>query len=167
MTADAPVTRRRLLAGAGTLGLGSLAGCLGVLNTGSADSDSSESIHWHVTLGIVVDGEPHPVPKDVGIGSQYADSPYYHEGMQMTSIHTHDDSGTLHWEIMGRPLMEGEHRLGAFFDIWGEPFSATRLLEHTTDDGTLTMHVNGSPTDQFDDYAVQHGDEVQIRFDAY
>lgn len=140
---------------------------MGVLGTGTTESSSADSIHWHVTLRIEIDGEPYPIPKDVGIGSQYADSPFFHSGMQMTSIHTHDDSGTLHWEIMGRPLKVGEDRLGAFFDIWGEPFSANYLFEHSTDDGTLAMRVNGSPNDQFDDYQVQHGDEIQIRFDAH
>lgn len=167
MTPDSPTTRRRLLAGVGTLGIGALAGCLGTLNTGSTNSGSSESIHWHVTLSIEIDGEPHPIPTNVGIGSQYADSPFFHSGMQMTSIHTHDDNGTLHWEIAGRPLKDGEHLLGAFFDIWDKPFSANRLFEHSTDDGTLTMLVNGNPNDQFDDYPVQHGDEIHIRFNSH
>lgn len=152
--------RRRLLTGITALGIGSLAGCMG-----TRGERSSDSIHWHIDLAIEIDGESYPIPKNVGIGSQYSDSPYFHSGMQMTSIHTHDDSGTLHWEISGRSLKAGEGRLGAFFEIWGKPFAADRLFDHTTETGTLTMRVNGSPNDQFDEYRVQHGDDILIRFE--
>lgn len=159
-TLESSVTRRRLLSGVGTLGVGSLAGCVGALG-----KNSSESIHRHVDLAIEIHGEPHPIPKGVGIGTQYSDSPYYHSGMEMTSIHTHDDSGTIHWEIEGRSPKDGELRLGAFFDIWNKPFTANRLFDHTTDDGTLTMVVDDSPNDQFDEYRIEDGDDVLIRFE--
>ena len=170
MPPETPINRRRLLSGVATIGVASLAGCMGVRGKGSYESSSpestsSESIHWHVNLAIKINGESYPVPKNVGIGSQYSDSPYYHSGMQMTSIHTHDDSGTIHWEIPGRSLKEGEDLLGAFFDIWGKPFSSDRLFDYSTDDGELTMLVNGSPNDQFDEYRVQDGDDVLIRFE--
>lgn len=152
------LTRRKVLSGVGTLGGVSLAGCMG------AGGSSSSSIHWHVDLSIEINGETYPVPKNVGIGSQYSDSPYYHTGMQMTSIHTHDDSGTVHWEISGRSLKESEDRLGAFFEIWGKPFSSTRLFDHSTENGDLTMLVNDSPNDQYDKYQVQDGDDILIQF---
>lgn len=137
---------------------------MGARGDGPSESSSSESIHWHIDLGIEINGEPYPIPKNVGIGSQYSDSPYFHSGMQMTSIHTHDDSGTLHWEISGRSPKDGELLLGAFFDIWGKPFSADSLFDYSTDDGELTMLVNDSPNDQFDEYRVQDGDNILIRF---
>lgn len=165
MTPESPVNRRKFLSGIATLGGVSLAGCMGARGKSSSEPSSSESIHWHVNLTIEINGESYPVPKNVGIGPQYSDSPYYHSGMQMTSIHTHDNSGTLHWEISGRSLKEGEGLLGAFFDIWDKPFSVDRLFDHSTDDGELTMLVNGSSNDQFDEYRVQHGDEILIRFE--
>lgn len=160
MAPESPVNRRRLLSGVTTLGVVSLAGCMS-----AGGKNSSESIHWHVNLAIEINGEPYLVPKNVGIGTQYVESPYYHSGMEMTSIHTHDDSGTIHWEISGRPLKEGEDRLGAFFDIWGKPFSSDRLFDHSTDDGELTMLVDDNPNNQFDEYRVQDGDDILIRFE--
>ena len=159
MTPESPINRRSLLSGVATLGVVSLAGCIG-----ARSDDSSESIHWHINLAIEINGEPYSIPKNVGIGSQYSDSPYFHSGMQMTSIHTHDDSGTLHWEISGRSPKDGELLLGALFDIWGKPFSADSLFDYSTNDGELTMLVNGSPNNQFDKYQVQDGDNILIRF---
>lgn len=165
-------TRRQALQGVVLVGLTSLAGCTTVFGkrqprdaTDSLTEDPpSGSIHWHVTLVIEIDGEPRPIPPDVGIGPEYSASPYYDSGMRVASIHTHDDSGTIHWEVMEAPK-EGELNLGAFFDIWGEPFSQTCVLDHCTDEGTLTMLVNGEPNDEFADYRVSDGDRIAIRND--
>lgn len=170
MTPESPVTRRTLLSGIATLGVAFLAGCMSTRGkdsskSDSSDSSSSEPIHWHVNLAIEINDESYPIPKNVGIGTQYSDSPYYHSGMKMTSIHTHDESGTIHWELSDRPLKEGEDLLGTFFDIWGKPFSSDRLFDLSTDDGELTMLVNDNPTNQFDEYRVQDGDDILIRFE--
>ena len=114
--------RRRMLRDLGTVGIAALAGCstaLGGNDDRQPGQDSTESTHLHPKLTIEIQGEPREIPSGIGIGREYSDNPYYHSGMQMTSIHTHDDSGRIRWEIMGRPPKEGELKLGAFFEIWG------------------------------------------------
>lgn len=119
----------------------------------------------HVHLTIEIQGETQEIPSDIGIGQEYSESPYYDSGMQMTSIHTHDASGTIHWEIMGRPPKEGELQLGAFFDIWGKPFSETQILDYRNDEQNIvTMTVNDASNDDYATYQVSDGDEVVIRY---
>ena len=161
--------RRRLLQGLGTVGVASLAGCTTVLR-GDEESDtgqnSDNSIHWHPHLTVEIKGEPRQIPSGIGIGQEYSDSPYYHNGMQMTSIHTHDASGKIHWEIMDRPPKDGELQLGAFFGIWGKPFSETQILKYQNDEeNEVTMTVNGEPNDDFANYKVNDGDDIVIRYD--
>lgn len=161
--------RRRLLQGLGTVGIASLAGCSAVLG-GNGDPDagqnSAEPIHWHPHLTIEIQGETRQIPSEIGIGQEYSDSPYYHDGMEMTSIHTHDASGKIHWEIMGRPPKDGELQLGAFFEIWGKPFSETQILDyHNNDKNEVTMVVNGTPNDDFANYKVSDEDDIVIRYE--
>lgn len=155
-----------MLQGLGTVGLSALAGCSTALggNDGRDDEqDSTESIHLHPELTIEIQGETKEIPS--GIGQKYSDSPYYDSGMQMTSIHTHDDSGTIHWEIMGRAPKEGELKLGAFFKIWGKEFSETQIFEYRNNEqNEVTMVVNGTPNDDFAEYTVSDGDDIVIRY---
>ena len=170
-TRDSPPhsQRRRLLQGLGTVAIASLAGCSAVLGErkeSNTDQNSAESIHLHPHLTIKIDGETQQIPSGIGIGEKYSESPYYHSGMQMTSIHTHDASGTIHWEIMNRPPKEGELQLGAFFDIWGKPFSETQIFDYQNDEQKqVTMTVNGTPNDDFATYEVSDGDDIVIRYD--
>ena len=163
------VQRRRLLQGLGTVSLASLAGCTTVFGGGEepdAGQNSGDSIHMHPHLTIEIHGEPQQIPSGIGIGKKYSDSPYYHSGMQMTSIHTHDASGKIHWEIAGRPPKDGELQLGAFFEIWGKPFSETQILDYqNNEENEVTMTVNGEPNEEFANYTVNDGDDIVIRYD--
>ena len=49
---------------------------------------------------------------------QYAGYPRFDPMMGMTDMHTHDDSGTLHWEIMKGPVTKEDVRIGSFFRVW-------------------------------------------------
>ena len=170
-TRDSPPDsqRRRLLQGLGTVAIASLAGCStssGGSKEPTAGQNPAEPIHLHPHLTIEILGETQQIPSGIGIGQKYSDSPYYHSGMQMTSIHTHDASGTIHWEIMGRPPKDGELQLGAFFEIWGKPFSETQIFDYrNNEDNEVTMVVNGTPNDDFANYKVNDGDDIVIRYD--
>lgn len=161
--------RRRLLQGLGTVAIASLAGCStssGGSKEPTAGQNTAESVHLHAHLTIEIQGETQPIPSGIGIGQEYSESPYYQSEMQMTSIHTHDASGTIHWEIMGRPPKEGELQLGSFFEIWGKPFSATQIFDYRNDEqNTVTMIVNGTSNDEYATYEVSHEDEIIIRYD--
>ncbi len=146
-----------------------LAGC----GTGGSDAAprlssrpivSKEGIHWHIKLRIFVRGEQITVPANMGIGSQYQSDPGFDSMMEMTGIHTHDDSGTIHWEIMAGPVKRTGIRLAAVFGVWGQPFTSNELLSERTGAGEhVTMTVNGRPNPELGLYEVHDGDEVDIR----
>lgn len=171
MTRDSPPDsqRRRLLQGLGTVAIASLAGCStssGGSKEPTAGQNAADSIHVHAHLTIEIQGETQPIPSGIGIGQKYSDSTYYDSGMQMTSIHTHDASGTIHWEIMGRPPKDGELQLGAFFEIWRKSFSETQIFDYrNNEENEVTMVVNGTPNDDFGNYKVSDGDDIVIRYD--
>ena len=126
---------------------------------------SESGIHWHPELTILIKRQKQEIPADVGIGVQYRDNRWFDPMMQMTDIHTHDNSGTLHWEVMSGPVKKGHVKLGAFFEIWGKPFNTTQLFEYKNgESGTLTMLVNGQPNTAFETYVVKDGDKIEIRY---
>lgn len=126
---------------------------------------SASGVHWHPELNIFINGEKQEIPGDIGIGGQYASSKWFDSMMGMTDIQTHDASGTLHWEVMKGPVLKGEARLGAFFEIWGKPFSNDQIFDvKTSDGGELTMTVNGEPNSEFENYLVKDGDKIEIRY---
>ena len=127
---------------------------------------SAIGIHWHPHLTIFIKGQQQVIPADIGIGYQYRASRFYMTDMQMTDIHTHDDSGTLHWEVMAGPVKKDDVRLGDFFEIWGQPFSSTQILGYRNGpDGTVKMTVNGQPNTDFQNYLVKDKDNIEIRFE--
>lgn len=132
----------------------------------SSDIVSKDGIHWHPKVSIYIKGQKQEIPADIGIGKQYASSKWYDSMMSMTDFHTHDNSGTLHWEVMDGPVTRDHVTLKAFFDVWGEPFSSTQILDAKNGpDGTVNMTVNGQPNTQFENYQVKDKDDIVIRFE--
>lgn len=123
---------------------------------------SKSGIHWHPKLSIFINGQQQPIPANIGIGAQYSNNPFYDSMMSMTDIHTHDASGTLHWEVMDGPVKVDHVRLKAFFEIWGQPFNDHQLL--SANHGTVTMTVNGQPNSDLGQYIVRDGDNIVITF---
>jgi hypothetical protein len=96
------------------------------------DCQAGERLQYHVhaALEILVDGQPVTVPKNTGIRSDC-----------LFWLHTHDDTGLVHIEA---PDNRG-FTLGQFFQIWGQPLSATQLLSSTVDaNHKITATVNGT-----------------------
>ena len=83
--------------------------------------------HIHAHLAIFADGQPRTVPAGIGIPGQCI---YW--------LHTHDTDGIIHIESPDQRT----YTLGNFFDIWGQPLSATRV---GGDRGAVTASVNGQP----------------------
>lgn len=115
---------------------------------------SQEGVHYHPELTIVIKGQKQEIPADIGIGSQYKNNRFYDPMMNMTDIHTHDSSGTLHWEVMEGPTKKGHLRLGNFFEIWEKPFNAN-----------VKMLVNGEINQEFDNYLVKDEDRIEIIYE--
>jgi hypothetical protein len=94
---------------------------------GGIQCQTSEQLvyHVHAHLAIFGDGQPRTVPAGIGI-----------PGSCIYWLHTHDTDGIVHIESPDQRT----YTLGNFFDIWGQPLSATQVAG---DRGTVTAYVNG------------------------
>lgn len=105
-------------------------------------------MHIHPRLQIVIDGQERPIPVNVGVTPTC-----------MRPLHTHSGDGLLHLEFP----VEQEVRLGQFFQIWQQPFSATQVLERTVGDGeVLGVTVNGRETAERGNLLLHDGDKIVI-----
>jgi hypothetical protein len=132
----------------------------------SGDIVSKSGIHWHPELAIYIKGQKQEIPANIGIGKQYSNSKWYDPMMDMTDFHTHDNSGTLHWEVMDGPVTKEHVQLKAFFEVWGKAFNATQIFDAKNGpDGTVKMTVNGQPNSEFENYQVKDKDKIEIRYE--
>lgn len=108
-------------------------------------------IHWHVQLNITIDSVPYTIPANIGIVSNTCYRP----------LHTHETDGVIHIELTSpRPVY-----LRDFFEIWGQPFSSTRILGYTTDAAhEIVLTVNGSPSSAYENLPLQNGQSVRIAY---
>jgi len=102
------------------------------------DSLQHSQVHYHAAIQIVYQGAVHPIPSNIGIvtDSTGAVTCYYW-------LHVHAaNPNVIHIESPANQTFT----LGQFFQIWGQPLSATQLLNSTVDaDHKITATVNGTP----------------------
>ena len=92
-----------------------------------------EALHTHQHLDLYDDGQPVPVPADIGINVAAG---------YLAPIHTHDATGTIHVES---PVVR-DFTLGDFFDIWGVRFDGNCVGGACEGGGRmLSVFVNGQP----------------------
>lgn len=109
----------------------------------SCNSTEQLVFHIHAHLAIYVNGGLKLLPPGVGIGppfqfQQTSAGPFVSGGSCFSWLHTHDSSGVIHIESP----VQRVYTLGNFFDIWGQPLSATQVGPAQ---GGVTATVNGSP----------------------
>ena len=115
-------------------------------------SHSSGISHTHSTLSIFIDGDEISIPQNIGIQDSVCP-----DGMR--GIHTHDDSGRLHIETPSQV----DAPVGAFFNIWGETFNSEQIFDNIANsDNEVVMRVNGVINDEFENYIMLDGDNVEI-----
>ena len=103
------------------------------------DSDSSE--FGSAEFAISIDGVAQSIPAEIGITPTC-----------VAQIHTHDDSGRLHFEVT-----EWSVTLADFFSVAGVDFDRVGYARMVT--------VNGADyTDQIVDYSLQDGDVIEVRY---
>jgi hypothetical protein len=111
--------------------------------------------HIHAHLAVYVNGQPALIPYGIGIKQPVAEQtsagPFVAQGDCFYWIHVHDLSGVIHIES---PTQQ-TYTLGQFFDLWGQPLSATQVGPAS---GPVTAFVNGSPF---------QGDPRSIPLDAH
>lgn len=99
---------------------------------------ADDGVHLHPKLAVFVDGERVLVPANIGIDPSKPSD-------QMAGLHTHTDDGTIHVEGAANST------LGRFFQIWGVPFSKTRVGPHRAGAGRVVqMWVDGRPSSAFE-----------------
>lgn len=131
----------------------------------SGDLISEEGIHWHPELSITIKGEKQVIPNNIGMGMQFAGYPQYDPMMMMTNMHTHDDSGELHWEVMKGPVKKDDVRLNQIFSIWGKKFTNSCVFDYCNGPGgKLSFKVNGQNNPDFENYLVRDKDIIEIIF---
>ena len=104
------------------------------------------TMHEHANLQLSVHGEPVAVPSGIGVAQD-----------EIASLHTHDETGTIHVESQQRQAFT----LGEFFDVWGVRLSGTCLGGYCARGGDRIRayvggeEVRGNPRDVvLDDRAV-------------
>ena len=90
--------------------------------------------HVHAHLFILLDGRSQPVSAYVGIPGSPPLLPkcFYW-------LHTHDRTGLIHEEAPA----QRDFTLGQFFDIWGQPLSATKVARLTVPAAGMKVFVDG------------------------
>jgi hypothetical protein len=96
--------------------------------------------HIHAHLAIFANGQPRTVPMGIGIPNpQTQDStsgPFVVSGSCFYWLHSHATDGIIHIESPDQRA----YTLGNWFDIWGQPLSASQV---GSDTGTVTAYLNG------------------------
>jgi len=107
------------------------------------------TLHQHANVQIFVHGKQESVPKDIGINPSAG---------TIQSIHTHDDTGTVHIESS----VSQTFTLDDFFGVWGVRFTPSCLGFYCNDDtNRLQVFVDGEEvTDTLQD--VQLDDQSVI-----
>ena len=105
--------------------------------------------HDHAHLAIFVNGEQRTVPAGIGISPDQT---------CLYWLHSHTPDGIIHMES---PISRG-FTLGNYFDIWGQPLSATQVGPAK---GTVTAFVDGKKfTGDLRDIRI--GEHVNVQLDV-
>ncbi len=114
-------------------------------------TDMATEFHIHPMLKIVIDGIEQTIPADIGITEDC-----------MHPLHTHDATGKIHVES---PVQK-DFTLGDFFAVWGKDFSSTKILDSIADgNAMITVTVNGTSVDTFENTILHDNDQIVISYD--
>lgn len=110
--------------------------------------------HIHMYLAIYVNGQQTQVPPDTGI---------VNNGQCYYPLHVHSDPGDENIIHLESPTND-TYTLGAFFDVWGQPLSATQVMSYHTDAShkltIVTIDGSGHKT-------VYTGNPLNIKFSEH
>lgn len=105
----------------------------------TCDLNEQLLFHIHAHLQIYVSGKQKLVPAGIGIGPPLLfEQGFVVSGSCFSWLHTHDESGVIHIESP----TQRNFTVGNFFDVWGQPLSATRVGPAQ---GAVTAYYNGQP----------------------
>lgn len=114
---------------------------------------SRQGIHWHSELSINILGQEQSIPANIG-----------HSGVEKP-IHTHDADNIIHLEFTGL-VRKDDILLGRFFENWGKKFNRDCILAQCNGAvGEVKMFVNEEPNLEFENYAMNDNDRIEIIFE--
>lgn len=127
---------------------------------------SANGIHWHPTLSIVINGEQQDIPSNIGlVGGHYPIHTHDEVADQRETGEVHENEKPLHLEF-GSAVRTEDVRLGNFFDIWGKTFNSECIFDNcNSSESKVSMTVNGEPNTDFEEYIMQDGDRIEIRYE--
>ena|SRR3989344_4717191 len=118
---------------------------------------SNNGLHWHPRLEIYIKGKKQEIPTGIGL-----------TGSIHQEMHTHDEDakdGVIHMEMKGI-VTKDETKLFNFFKIWGKEFNSTQIFDKkNSKEGKVMMIVNGQESKVFENYQMQEGDIIEIRYE--
>lgn len=113
-------------------------------------------LHWHPKLAIMINGQKQELADGIGLGAVHQ------------KMHTHTEDfreGVIHMEMQGLVTKE-DTKLGKFFQIWGKDFNSRKILDkEATAQGQIRMIVNGSENNEFENYQMREGDNIEIKYE--
>lgn len=108
-------------------------------------------MHIHPNVQIEIDGQPQPIPANIGINPTC-----------MKAIHTHDETGKVHLEY-SEPH---DFTLADFFAVWGKTFNKNQILDKQVDEiTTIRMTVDGQPNEDYENLVLKDEQKVIIKYE--
>lgn len=157
-------TETRIIGGIVLLTLAIFAGGVFFLSKGTspnssvpqADIVAQNGLHWHPKLAIYIKGDKIGLDDNIGLGAAHQ------------KLHTHTEDykdGVVHMEMEGI-VTKADTKLGNFFRIWRKEFNSTQIFDKINGgEGKVRMLINGTETDQFENYEMKDGDNIEIRYE--
>ena len=151
----APVSAAPQDAGAWSLRSDTVAGAQAAgLRLASMANMGKMDAHFHVHVDVIANGQPVLVPGNVGVEVSSG---------AMTDLHTHDTSGVVHVEAMGKRA----YTLGQLFTEWGITLDETHLGPHTVDAShPLAVYVDGHRVQRPADLVLKNHQAIAVVYGA-
>ena len=156
-------TEKKIIGGVAFLTILALVGGVVLFSRGSKTSVpreqlvSENGLHWHPRVTVMIKGKKQEIPANIGMS-----------GNKHAEIHTHEQDakdGVVHLEMRGA-VTSDELRLGNFLHSWNKDLSVQNILNTINDpEGRVTMLVNGKENTEFDNYVMQDGDNIELRYE--
>jgi hypothetical protein len=110
------------------------------------------ALDFQVHLTILINGQRQLIPANIGVTN---------DGLFFHRLNTRDTLGILHVED---PVHVRTFHLHDFFDVWGQAFTAHRILNYNLGgNGRITMTVNGAPNTTFGDLVLADNQNIVIQ----
>lgn len=110
-------------------------------------------MHIHPQLSVKANGQAITVPENVGIDKTlWKDHSLDKYGMQeMSPLHTHDDSGSIHVESS----VERDYTLGEFLNVWGG-------LDAGSSSKTVKVTADGQPVSDWKNHILKDKEQISL-----